>query len=185
MQRAGLIKIMPIIYSFVLNPAFLWRVWHQWECVGAHLQSRNDMVNGFISACFFFFFFGVSKTILAVVLLWFPVTEYLWWVDITTKLNWLRSHVSNFVASLGWEHFTPRVWWVWTFYDSLAPCTISAGQWCAVTFLMSEYSKLQGLTTSTWACCCLCCSSVCCLLSTRSWPYRHPSTVGRLGQSNK
>lgn len=159
MQRTGLIKIMSTIYSFVI-PAFLWRVWHQWECAGTHLQSRNDMVNGFTSA---------------------EWTEY-WWPDITTKL---RPHVPNFVASLGWDRFMPRVWWVWTFYDCLAPCTISAGQWCAVMFLMSEYSKLQGPTTSTWACCCLCCSSVCCLLSTRSWPYRHPSTADHLGQSNK
>lgn len=38
-------KIMQMIYSFVLFLAFVWRVRHQRECAGPHLQSRNDMVN--------------------------------------------------------------------------------------------------------------------------------------------
>lgn len=42
------------------------------------------------------FFFGVFKTILVVLNLCFPVTEYSWWLAITTNLNWLRPHISNF-----------------------------------------------------------------------------------------
>lgn len=86
------------------------------------------------------------------------------------------------LLSSGWERFMLQVWWVWMFCGSWPRCTTSAGQWCAATYLMSEFSRPHGPTTSTWACCCLCCSSACCLLSTLSWPCRRPLTVGHSGQ---
>lgn len=96
-----------------------------------------------------------------------------------------EQHFDNLLFLSGWERFTPQVWWAWTFYASWFRCTTSAGQWCAATFLMSEFSRRHGPTTSTWGCCCLCCFSACCLLSTLSWHCLLPSTVGRSGQLKK
>lgn len=85
------------------------------------------------------------------------------------------------VCVLGWERSTLLVWSASTCSVSWPRCTTSAGLSWPPTCLMSESSRPQNPTTSTWVSFFSSSSSAYCLSSTPSCPCRRPLTVGPLG----